>query len=175
MLDMRIKELFFDKAKVVRAVNKARRAILSKAGAFIRQRAKTSMRKRKGTSAPGEPPYAHEGSLRRFMFFGYDPSADTVVVGPAKTNQVFFNRDRKPVKGTVPSTLEYGGQITVLEVMKNGRWQRADLRSKRRIAGLPTRYRKVSIKPRPFMRPALLAELPRLPALWRNSVRSNAA
>jgi len=175
MLDMRIKELFFDKAKVVRAVDKARRAVLSKAGAFIRQRAKTSMRKRAGTSSPGEPPHAHEGSMRRFLFFGYDPSADTVVVGPAKTNQVFFDRDRRPVTGTVPAVLEYGGQITVFEVQKFGRWQRADLRSRRRIAGLPSRYRKVTIKPRPYMRPALLAELPRLPALWRNSVRSSAA
>ena len=175
MISMQIKTLFFDKARVIRAVDKARRAVLSRAGAFIRQRAKTSMRKRKGASAPGEPPHAHVGTMRRFMFFGYDPGADTVVVGPARTNQVFFNRDRRPVKGTVPSVLEYGGQITVLEVFKYGRWQRADLRSRRRLAGLPTRYRKVTIKPRPYMRPALLAELPRLPALWRNSVRSSAA
>jgi hypothetical protein len=175
MLDMRIKELFFDKARVVRAVDKARRAVLSKAGAFIRQRAKTSMRKRKAISAPGQPPSAHEGSLRRFLYFGYDPGADTVVVGPAATNQVFFGRDRKPVTGTVPSVLEYGGQITIFEVHKHGTWQRADLRSRRRLAGLRTRYRTVTIRPRPYMRPALTAELPRLPALWRNSVRSSAA
>jgi hypothetical protein len=175
MLDMRIKELFFDKARVVRAVDKVRRAVLSKAGAFIRQRARTSMRKRKASSAPGQPPSAHEGSLRRFLYFGYDPGADTVVVGPAKTNQVFFGRDRRPVTGTVPSVLEYGGEITIFEVHRHGTWQRADLRSRRRLAGLRTRYRTVTIKPRPYMRPALAAELPRLPALWRNSVRSNAA
>ena len=175
MLDMRIKENFFDKQRVVRAVDKARRAVLSKAGAFIRQRAKTSIRKRKAISAPGKPPSSHEGSLRRFLYFGYDPGADTVVVGPAKTNQVFFGRDRRPVSGTVPSVLEYGGQITMFEVQKNGGWQRADLRSRRRLAGRRSRYRTVTIKPRPYMRPALLAELPKLPALWRNSVRSNAA
>jgi hypothetical protein len=175
VIEMRIKEFFFDKDRVVRAVDKARRAVLSKAGAFVRQRAKTSMRKRKAISAPGQPPSAHEGSLRRFLYFGYDPGADTVVVGPAKTNQVFFGRDRKPVTGTVPSVLEYGGQITIFEVHKHGTWQRADLRSRRRLAGLRTRYRTVTIRPRPYMRPALTAELPRLPALWRNSVRSNAA
>jgi len=175
MLDMRIKELFFDKARVVNAVDKARRAVLSKAGAFIRQRAKTSIRKRKAPSAPGQPPSSHQGSLRRFLFFGYDPSADSVVVGPAKTNQVYFGRDRRPVTGTVPAVLEYGGQITVFEVHKFGRWQRADLRSRRRLGGLRSRYRTVTIRPRPYMRPALLAELPRLPALWRNSVRANAA
>ncbi len=175
MLDMRIKTLFFDKAAVVRAVDKARRAVLSKAGAYIRQRARSSIRKRKKASAPGQPPSSHAGTLRKFLFFGYDPSADTVVVGPAQTNQVYFGRDRRPVRGTVPSVLEYGGQITVLEVFKHGRWQRADLRSRRRMAGLRTRYRKVAIKPRPYMGPALMAELPRLPALWRNSVRSQAA
>jgi len=175
MLDMNIKELFFDKARVLNAVDKARRAVLSKAGAFVRQRAKTSMRKRKAASAPGEPPSSHEGSLRRFLYFGYDPVADTVVVGPVATNQVFFGRDRKPVTGTVPSVLEYGGQITIFEVRKGGTWQRADLRSRRRLAGLRTRYRTVTIRPRPYMRPALTAELPRLPALWRNSVRSSAA
>jgi hypothetical protein len=175
VIDMRVKQFFFDKAKVIRAVDKARRAVLSKAGAFIRQRAKTSIRKRKAISAPGKPPSSHEGSLRRFLYFGYDPGADMVVVGPAKTNQVFFGRDRRPVTGTVPSALEYGGQITVFEVHKHGRWQRADLRSRRRLAGLRSRYRKVTIQPRPYMQPALLAELPKLPALWRNSVRSKAA
>ena len=175
MNEKRIKQFFFDKAPVLRAVDKARREVLSKAGAFIRRRARTSIRVRKSVSAPGEPPHSHEGTLRRFLFFGYDPGADTVVIGPAKTNQVFFDKDRRPVKGTVPSVLEYGGQITILEVFKYGAWRRADLRSRRRLAGLPTRYRTVRIKARPYMRPALLAELPQLPALWRNSVRSSAA
>jgi len=175
MLDMRIKDLFFDRKKVEDAVDKPRRALLSKAGAFIRQRAKTSMRKRKAASSPGQPPSAHVGLLKKFMFFGYDPGADTVVVGPAKTNQVFFNNDGKPVTGTVPAVLEYGGQINIFEVEKGGKWQRADLRSKRRIAGLPTRLRRVTIAPRPYMQPALTAELPRLPVLWRNSVRTAGA
>jgi hypothetical protein len=77
----------------------------------------------------------------------------------------------------VPSALEYGGQITVFEVhIGTVVWQRADLRSRRRLAGLRSRYRKVTIQPRPYMqRGAAFADLPKLPALWRNSVRSKAA
>lgn len=175
MVTFRFKFQFFDSKLVMRAVDKARRAVLSKAGAFIRTRAKTSIRKRKGISEPGRPPHSHEGTLKRFLYFGYDPGADTVVVGPAKTNQVFFDKDRKPVTGTVPEILEKGGQITILEVFKYGRWQRVDLRSRRRLAGLKTRYRKVTIKPRPYMGPAMEAELPKFRELWRNSVRATAA
>ena len=156
----------FNGAKVQRAVDRARRQSLSRGGAIIRQTAKHSIRKRKAVSAPGSPPSSHEGTLRRLMRFGYDRSAGSVVVGPMATNQVFFDRQRQPVRGTVPSVLEYGGQITILEIFKFGRWQRADLRSRRRLAGLKTRYRRARIRPRPFIVPALRKEQSKLPKLW---------
>lgn len=145
MLDMKIKQLFFDRTPVVRAVDKAKRAVLSKAGAFIRQRAKTSIRKRKGTSPPGEPPYSHLGLLRWFVFFAYEPNTDSVVIGPAKLN--------KP--GEAPRVLEHGGK-TLIERRRRGKIVR----------------RRVAIEARPFMGPALDKEKASLPALWRNSVRS---
>ena len=82
MIDMRIKSLFFDRPKVQRAVDKAKRAVLSRAGAFVRQTAKQSIRKRKGVAPSGKPPHSHTGLLRRFIFFGYDCGSDSVVVGP---------------------------------------------------------------------------------------------
>jgi len=145
MIDMRIKQLFFDRAPVMRAVDRARRIALSKAGAFIRQRAKTSIRKRKGTSAPGEPPYSHEGSLRKFIFFGYDPGTESVVVGP-----VGFKRS------DAPHVLEFGG-TTVIE--------RFDVRTHKQ------RKRRVKIAARAYMGPALEKEKDTLPKMWRNSVR----
>ena len=51
MITMRIKDMFFDRHVVMAAVDNAKRKVLSKAGAFIRTAAKTSIRKRKG-SAP---------------------------------------------------------------------------------------------------------------------------
>lgn len=82
MITMRIKDMFFDRHVVMAAVGNAKRKVLSKAGAFIRTAAKTSIRKRKGSAPPGAPPHSHEGSLRRLILFGYDKPNDSVVVGP---------------------------------------------------------------------------------------------
>jgi len=147
VITMRIKNMFFDRAGVIRAVDAAKRKVLSKAGAFIRTAAKTSIRKRRKSAPPGSPPHSHEGSLRRLILFGYDRTADSVVVGP-----VGFKRS------TAPSVLEHGGEATVL----------------RRRAGRLTSVR-VKIAPRPYMAPALEKERPKLPLLWRNSIRRGGA
>ncbi len=143
MLDLRIKQMFFDRPKVMRAVDRARRTVLSRAGAFIRQTARTSIRKRKGTSTPGNPPYSHVGLLRKFILFGYDRQSESVVVGP-----VGFRGS------TAPRVLEQGGTTTVT---RRRRGKRAE--------------RRVRIAARPYMNPALEKERPKLPELWRNSVR----
>ena len=144
MIDMRIKSLFFDRPKVQRAMDRAKRRSLSRAGAFIRQRARTSIRKRKRQSRPGQPPSSHTGLLRRFILFGYDRRSDSVVVGP-----VGFRRSR------APTVLEFGGRTTVEARRRGGRRQN----------------RTVRIAARPYMRPALEKERSQLPAVWRNSVR----
>jgi len=146
---MRVKSLFFDRPKVRRAVNRAKRRALSKAGAFIRQRARTSIRKRKGAAPPGQPPRSHEGSLRRLILFGFDRASDSVVVGPARLNR----------PGEAPNVLEFGGRTTVtrLRTRKDGK---RVIESKR-----------VRIAARPYMGPALKKELPNVPKAWANSVR----
>jgi hypothetical protein len=144
---MRIKDMFFDRAVVVRAVDGAKRKVLSKAGAFIRTAARTSIRKRKGSAPAGKPPHSHEGSLRRLILFGYDKAADSVVVGP-----VGFK------KSVAPNVLEYGGDTVVL----------------RRKGGRLTSH-KVKIAARPYMAPALEQERPKLSLLWRNSIRKGGA
>lgn len=143
MITMRIKDLFFDRHTVMRAVDKAKRAVLSKAGAFIRTAAKHSIRKRKGLAPPGRPPHSHEGSLRRFLYFGYDPASDSVVVGP-----VGFKRS------TAPNVLEFGGK--------------SEVRYRRRGKVVKTR---ATIAERPYMGPALEKEQPKLPKRWAGSVR----
>lgn len=143
MIDMRIRAMFFDRPKVARAVDRAKRRVLSKAGAFIRQRARTSIRPRKRTSRPGEPPTSHTGLLRRFIFFGYDRQRESVVVGP-----VGFRRSK------APHVLEVGGR-TQVESRRGGKG----------------RKRTVRIAARPYMAPALEKEQSNLPKVWRNSVR----
>lgn len=66
------KQGFFDRALVQQKVAAAERKVLSWFGAFVRQRAKTSIKKRKGTSPPGQPPHSHVGLLRKFVLFAYD-------------------------------------------------------------------------------------------------------
>jgi len=100
MIEMQMKLLFFDAPRVKRAVDAATHQALSRAGAFIRQGAKTSIRKRRGISRAGEPPHSHAGHLRRLIFFGYDPVTESVVIGPMPFR-----------KGEAPHLLEYGGTV----------------------------------------------------------------
>lgn len=144
MIDMRIKSLFFDRKVVIDAVDKAKRAVLSRAGAFIRTIARTSIRKRKGSAPPGKPPHSHVGLLRNFILFGYDPASDSVVIGPAKLN--------KPTEA--PRVLEHGGTTTA------SRFERGRIRKRR-----------IFVKPRPYMGPALQKEQSKLPKRWAGSVR----
>ncbi len=101
MIDLRFKDLFFDKATVVRKVDATTRRVLSRFGAFVRRTARSSIRKRKRTSQPDSPPSSHTGLLKRFIWFGYDPNQESVVIGPARLTQ--------KGRGEAPSLLEYGG------------------------------------------------------------------
>ena len=94
---------FFDREKVKRSVDSGTRRVLSRFGAFVRQRARTSIRKRKGTSPPGSPPYSHVGLLRKFILFAYDPQRKSVVIGPTLTK----------AGSQAPRLLEYGGEVVI--------------------------------------------------------------
>jgi len=166
------KNFFFDQARVRDTMGAAKRKNLARQGAFIRTAARSSIRRRKRTSEAGKPPSSHAGILKRLLFFSYDRDRDSVVIGPAKTNQVFFQSDGKPVTGTTPEVLEGGGDIFIREVWQYGRWRRPDLRSRRRSAGLPTRLRKVHVEARPFMGPAMEKGLQDLEKVWRDSVKA---
>lgn len=173
------KSFFFDAPRVIRAMDEATHRALSKAGAFVRRRAKGLIRKvgkRGKPSEPGQPPKSRTGILKDFIYFAWDPARRSVVIGPAKTNQVFFKNSGKPVSGTAPEVLEYGGSIGILEVWNQTaqRWYRADLRSKRRLAGKQTRLRTAKIEARPYMGPALAAEDDKFPGLFSNSIKAAA-
>ncbi len=164
------KAAFFDADRIKVAMDRTTRRLLSRFGAYVRTRARTSIRSRKGTSKPGQPPRSHTGLLKNFIFFAYDADRHDVVIGPVKTHQVFGDAFGRPVTGTVPEVLEYGGAITIFEVFKWGKWRRADLRSRRRLAGLPRRKRTARVAARPFMHPAFDIEMAKLPPNWKNSL-----
>jgi len=89
--------VFFDSEIVKRAMDSARRRALSKFGAYVRTRAKSSIRKRKRVSSPGDPPSSHTGRLKKSIFFSYDQKNGSVVVGPLRYGK------------NAASVLEHGG------------------------------------------------------------------
>jgi hypothetical protein len=111
------KKSFFDADAVKKKLDAGIRRVLSKAGAFVRTRARSSIRKRKKVSDPGQPPSSHEGSLKRLIFFAYDAGAQSVVTGPVRFG-----------KGTAPQLLEFGGDA--LRVYKSGRSKRQRYRAR---------------------------------------------
>jgi hypothetical protein len=133
--------MFFDSKAVTSRVDAATRRVFSRFGAFVRTGARHSIRKRKAVSEPGSPPSSHAGHLRRLIYFGYDVASRSVVIGPT------------PFRGAAeaPPLLEYGGTA-----------RRQNRRGKVVAA---------SYKARPFMGPAFEREKPKLPAMWRNSVK----
>ena len=142
MIGFDIKKCFFDRQAVISRVEPATRRVFSKFGAFVRRTAKGSIRNRQRPALPGSPPSSHTGLLKKFIFFGFDPDARSVVIGPTRL-------DRRG-QGEAPSLLEYGGQTTLV---RRGKRERAAYRA------------------RPYMGPAFDKEQPKLPAMWRDSVK----
>jgi len=142
MIRMDMKRLFFDRKGVRNKMDSATRRVLSRFGAFVRRTARSSIRKRKHPSTPGKPPSSHTGLLKKFIFFGYEPTKRSVVIGPARLSH--------NGKGEAPRLLEHGGTGTVKR------------KQKRTIA---------RIRARPFMGPAMTKEESKLPQMWRDSVK----
>jgi len=95
------KGLFFDQKRVIDAVSKAQRKVLSRFGAYVRRTARSSIRKRKRVSEPGSPPSSHTGLLKRTIYFVYEPQRESVIIGPTLLG-----------KGTdAPRLLEHGGTV----------------------------------------------------------------
>ncbi|MEM9108608.1 MAG: hypothetical protein AAGC72_01135 [Planctomycetota bacterium] len=90
---------FFDRDKVLDKLDRDERRLLSRAGAFVRRRARSSIRKRKGISKSGKPPASHTGQYKKSILFGYEKSSRSVVIGPSAS----FGGSE------VPELLEFGG------------------------------------------------------------------
>lgn len=145
----KVKELFFDRRKVEREIDGQKKRYYAKAGAYVMTTAKRSIRSAKGPASPGSPPHSHDGSLKRLIYFSYEPTTQSVVIGPT-----LFRL------GTAPEALEYGGTSKVIRY-KGGRKSRGGRKVVQTMA----------IKARPYMLPALERAVPALPTLWANSIK----
>ncbi|MDD5502913.1 MAG: hypothetical protein PHH26_05560 [Candidatus Thermoplasmatota archaeon] len=157
----RVTQLFFDKPTVQRALDSRTRYVFARFGAFVRNAARWSMKKapkrrwvtRFGvkmtesvTSKPGKPPYARLGLIKRFLFYSLDPSRRSVVIGPVRTNAKSIN---------VPHVLEYGGRSKAMQFTSKKKFE----------------YKSVTVRARPFMRPAFEKGKGQLRMLWQHSVK----
>lgn len=139
------KTQFFDRA-ITNGVDKARKRVLSKIGAFVRRTAQFSLRSRKKVSKAGDAPHSHGRKLlRKFIVFVYEPSNDSVIIGPARLNAKI---------GNAPEALEKGGTSVILTGRRGNRVER-----------------KVEIAKRPYMKPAFDKEEPKFLAMWKDSVK----
>ena len=109
-------KMFFDRDRVVNAMDRKAQRCLSSAGAYGRTIMRRGMKRRKGISAPGGFPSAHAGQLKELIYFGYDAATKGVVIGPT-----LFKKDREltGTTKTVPQLINEGG--TVFRVKKVGR------------------------------------------------------
>lgn len=199
MIDFKFRVAFFDTKEIRSKVSAATRKVLSKFGAFVRQTAKQSMKKKAGPAPPGQPPHSHVGLLKRWILFGYDKTKESVVVGPTKL----------PKKGNVPETLEKGGTVParknprrvkrkigdggvmllrktnsaaskqVVDLNYQKRWVTfGPLKTARQVVHAEKLESELwgpmeitgTVEPRPYMGPAFENELPKLPPQWRDSV-----
>lgn len=193
MFDVKF-ETFFDRPGVIARVKKGTKSALSKAGAFVRQRAKTSIKPARksvtrdsktgkfvaGAQAqpvPGKPPRSIKGTLRRLIFFGYDANSESVFVGPKLTTGSNSNP-------TNPEVLEKGGTVTRRRsVTKPKRKappaQAASYRAKilaGEVAPPPkaetkTETYQAKYRQFPYMGPALEAEKDNFPELFTDTVK----
>ena len=145
------KRMFFDRKAVIDAVGQANAKNLSRAGSFIRRAARSSLRKRKRVSQPGQPPSVHTQdrvATLKNIWFVFDRRRTSVIVGPLRLGGSTL---RGSNRSTVPELHELGGSAVI-----ERRWTK--------------RRRRARYAPRPFMGPAMERELPKFERLWANSV-----
>lgn len=212
-------DMFFDRRAVRRAVGRGKRRALSRGGAIVRKTAQRSMRytksqalqrrerdegRRKRMSAtrhapPGRPPRAVRPHplLRKLLFYGYDSTSETVVVGPLALGRAVVpglhefggsRRGRNPrrrlrrvggggevrIGGRRSATSSYATDrrgrtvlVTYARLRTPEEARRAN-RLNRRLYG-PLRLRR-RYEPRPYMRPAMLRQLSAITEAWRDAV-----
>jgi hypothetical protein len=166
-----VKDAFFDRAKVLQMVHAQNRRRLGRAGAYVRQRARTDILRRgpksrngnRKTSTPGRPPYVHSrdsfATLRNILFY-VSGDWESVIIGPRAVKSLKLKRATYQY---VPGLLEFGGTSELSQVYfrREDEWvsmtEKATNWFEKR--GLPTRNVKGTYRPRPFMGPALDKEV----------------
>lgn len=169
-VSIQITKLFFDREKTIRAMNSATRRAMSKAGAFIRTAARSSIKTRsyKTSAPPGQPPFDHTGfalarvnrQRKKQGLQKIKASMSGVGLHTKGLRTILFGYDDAR-QALVVGPVRFGGNrgtATAAQVQEFGGEVRGP------------RGRQIRVAPHPFMRPALNKELPNLPARWKSGV-----
>jgi hypothetical protein len=187
-------KFFPDYRKLGKSLADAEKSVLSRIGAFIRTAAMRSIRpagKKGKVSEPGQPPRSRTGLLKKFIFFIYESAKKSVIIGPAALNITTRSDSGRTLRGRVPEILEYGGSYDQKEFRRpqnlwlwkfaankygvdydaDRDWARYDNRLMSwRYDGAEIRTRTITIAPRPYMKPAYDAEMPKFQGMWRDAL-----
>lgn len=154
------KDQFFDRRIIDNQLMRREKFKLWRIGSFLRTRARSMLRRRKKVSKPGQSPSvrAPSGSfatLKNILYY-YDPERRSVIVGPRFLNGTAPKGSNAV---SVPQLLEFGGVQEIEEYISpdDGEWSLGVTKGRRRA--FETRKRKARYEPRPFMGPALDAEI----------------
>lgn len=181
-----VKVSTFNKS-VEKAIKRSAPKTLKSAGAYVRAIARNSIKKRSNpniSSAPGTPPH-HHSSFKNTILYAVNTAEQAVYIGPSLIRGGMENVGRihefggvrhikaqrkeyriggsGPIKGTNRKDAVYVKLRTALQVA------RAE-----QIAEKIYPWTKGGVQrfpARPFMRPALMAGLPRLPKFWSNAIK----
>jgi hypothetical protein len=162
-ITMEMRNAFFDRKKVQDAFDKATRRAIVKSLAFVRRRQRSSIRRRKRISRPGEPPSAHSSdrvATVKNILFAYDQRTQSGVVGMVNLNG---RRSNVNSNQELPDLLESGGPMRIPVMSYDGRtWfapaPRRAKRIKRDRPWVKQRKRTARMRPRPSAGPALQHE-----------------
>jgi hypothetical protein len=150
VIDKTVVDRFFDRARVQAIVKRKHLRVLSKAGAFVRTRARSKLRPRKRSALPGQPPSVHSTGFMslRNVLFALHRDNESVVIGPR-----FVKRLKRSNKQTGPELQEEGGTAEVTLTQIGDQWLPGNLHPK-----APKKKVMAQYAPHPFMGPALKEE-----------------
>ena len=121
IIDLNAKQAFFDTKKVHQAIDRQTARAMVKSLSFIRRRWRSSLRRRKRVSKPGQTPSIRStdnfATLKNILFL-LRPANQVGIVGVVGIGR---KRSQADTSDTVPSILESGGVMTIREESWDGR------------------------------------------------------
>jgi len=165
---MRVSSLFFDRRRVMDAVERAQKRNLGRMGAYVRRRARSSLkyaRQKKVSELTDRERQRYEDLKAHAMAKGLPrPRRPEITSRPGEPPRLHrrsnLGSGRNPLKGLIFFSYSPASGSVVVGPIPFG---------KRGVSKLE--HGGGGYRPRPFMRPAMHEELDQMPTVWRDSIK----